>query len=323
MKLPVALDVMGGDYGSDVLVEGALAAVDQGYAVVLVGDRSGVHDYAKPRLGLSFVRAEHSVAMTDAPSAVRRLPESSARIVARLVQTGEACAAVSCGNTGASMVAAIMEMGLLPGIERPPVSVVLPRADGGRLVLLDAGANVDCRPEMLANFARVGAAYAQSLGFTVPRVGLLSNGEEDGKGNAQTRQVMPLLRASDLHVVGNIEPSDAMSGACDVLVCDGFVGNAVLKAAEGAAEIGAAVLSDLLSDLSEVADDAPLRKRLLTQFQGRMSWDSYGGGVLLGVDGVFVVGHGRATARAVAAAIALAHRCVETDVCGNIRRFSC
>lgn len=323
MKLPVALDVMGGDYGSDVLVEGALAAVDQGYAVVLVGDRSGVGDYAEPRAGLSFARAERSVAMTDAPSAVRRLPESSARVVARLVQTGEACAAVSCGNTGASMVAAIMEMGLLPGIERPPVSVVLPRADGGRLVLLDAGANVDCRPEMLANFARVGAAYAQALGFDVPRVGLLSNGEEDGKGNTQTRQVMPLLRASGLHVVGNIEPGDAMSGACDVLVCDGFVGNAVLKAAEGAAEIGAAVLSDLLSGLVEVAEDEALTKRVLTQFQGRMSWDSYGGGVLLGVDGVFVVGHGRATARAAEAAIVLAHRCVETDVCGNIRRFSC
>ena len=322
MTLPIALDVMGGDYGPEVLVEGALAAVACGHSVVLVGDRGGVEDYAEPRDGLSFVRAERAVGMDDAPSTVRRLPESSVRVIARLVKGGEACAAVSCGNTGASMVAAIMEMGVLPGIERPPVSVVLPRSDGGRLVLLDAGANVDCRPEMLANFGMLGTAYAQSLGIDTPRVGLLSNGEEAGKGNAQTRQALPLLEATSLRVVGNVEPSDAMSGACDVLVCDGFAGNAVLKSAEGAVEIGASVLSDLLGELSQGGAGDTQTETLLAAFRRRTSWDSYGGGVLLGVDGVLVVGHGRATARAVTAAIALAHRCVQTDVCGNIQRFT-
>ena len=182
------------------------------------------------------------------------------------------------------MVAAMMEMGVLPGIERPPVSVVLPRSDGGRLVLLDAGANVDCRPEMLAKFGILGAAYAQSLGMEHPRVGLLSNGEEAGKGNAQTRQVLPLLEATELDVVGNMEPSDAMSGACDVLVCDGFVGNAVLKAAEGAVEIGASVLRDLLRERERLNASTDLIEELLSSFQSSTSWDRYGGGVLLGVD---------------------------------------
>ena len=322
MKNPVALDVMGGDYGPDVLVAGALDAVSQGHAVVLVGDRDGVEDYAEPREGLSFVRAEHAVGMDEAPSAVRRSPDSSVRVIARLVKNGEASAAVSCGNTGASMVAAIMEMGVLPGIERPPVSVVLPRSDGGRLVLLDAGANVDCRPEMLANFGLLGAAYAESLGMSSPRVGLLSNGEEAGKGNAQTRQALPLLEAMRLNVVGNVEPSHAMSGVCDVLVCDGFVGNAVLKSAEGAVEVGVSVLADLLRELTRVGSVTAEAKHVLTSFQRQTSWDTYGGGVMLGVDGVLVVGHGRATARAVTAAIALAHRCVEADVCGNIRRWT-
>ena len=166
MKRPVALDVMGGDYGPDVLVAGAVAAVNDGHAVVLVGDRDRIEDYTTPREAI--LRARRSCCRDGrCPQYRATAPDTSVRVAARLVRSGQAGAAVSCGNTGASMVAAMMEMGVLPGIGRPPVSVVLPRSDGGRLVLLDAGANVDCRPEMLAKFGILGAAYARSWVWSI------------------------------------------------------------------------------------------------------------------------------------------------------------
>src|SRR5690606_34422315 len=141
-----------------------------------------------------------------------------------------------------ALVAAVLDGGLLDGVDRPALATLLPRADGGRLVLVDAGANVDARPELLARFAQLGVAYARCIGVKDPRVGLLSNGEEPGKGNEQVRAVTPLIQALPVHFVGNVEPTGALAGACDVIVCDGFVGNVLLKSVEGGAETVLALL---------------------------------------------------------------------------------
>lgn len=305
-RLPVAVDAMGGDAAPDVVVEGALAAAREGVPVVLVGDRERLAPLLPRSAGIPIVHAPVSVGMDEGATRVRRRPDSSIRVAMQLVARGEASAAVSCGNTGALVVAAALDLGILDGVERPAIATVLPRADGGRLVLLDAGANVDCRPEQLACFALLGAAYAEILGITEPRVGLLSNGEEDSKGNMQVRATLPLLRSLPLKVVGNIEPPAAMEGACDVLVCDGFVGNVLLKAAEGAVGIVVQLLrEEILRRVSGRAGAFMLRGAL-KGFRERVAWDAHGGALLLGTRGVVVVGHGRANADAVRAAIRLA-----------------
>lgn len=302
---PVAVDAMGGDEAPDVIVAGAVRAAREGLAVVLVGDRDRIAPLV-PRGGPQVIHAPDTIGMADGPASVRRKPDSSVRRVMALVAEGQASAAVSCGNTGAVLVAATLDLGVLDGVERPAICTLLPRADGGRLVLLDAGANVDCRPEQLACFALLGAAHAEVLGIADPRVGLLSNGEEDGKGNMQVRATLPLLRSLPLRVVGNVEPSAAMEGACDVLVCDGFVGNVLLKAAEGAVGVVVQLLKEEILGHATSRAGAFMLRGAMRRFRDRVAWDAHGGALLLGTRGVVVVGHGRANEEAVAAAIRLA-----------------
>jgi phosphate acyltransferase len=225
----------------------------------------------------------------------------------RLVRSGRCAGAVSCGNTGAWLVSSVLELGNLESVERPAIASVLPRSDGGRLVLMDAGANVDCKPEHLASFARLGSVYAAALGVSNPRVGLLSNGEEDTKGNLQVRATLPLLRSLDLNMVGPIEPSAAMSGACDVLICDGFVGNVLLKAAEGAVQTVVTLLREEIERRATGKLGAFLLRGAFRRFRTRVAWDAQGGALLLGVKGLVVVGHGKATPEAVEAAIRMAY----------------
>lgn len=229
----VAVDAMGGDDAPGEVVAGAVMAARRGRRVLLVGDQAVLRPMVPASGAVSVHHAPDRVDMDAPAGSVRRMPDCSVRAAVRLVAQGKADAAVSCGNTGATLVSAILELGVLAGVERPALATILPRSDGGHLVLLDAGANVDCRPELLASFALLGAAQAELLGIHNPRIGLLSIGEEEGKGNAQVRAALPRLRQLPLNVVGNIEPPAAMSGACDVLVCDGFVGNVLVKAAEG------------------------------------------------------------------------------------------
>lgn len=227
---------MGGDHAPAEIVAGAVRAAVEGIPVTLVGREAAIRPLlARRGPHPAVLDAPDVVGMGDAAVAgVRRSERSSLRVALRSLRDGGADAVVSCGNTGAVLVGAVLDLGVLPGVDRPAICTVLPRADGGRLFLLDAGANVDCKPEQLVAFAALGVAYAEASGVPDPRVGLLSNGEEDGKGNVQVKATLPLLRASGLRVVGNVEPSAAMEGACDVLVTDGFVGNVLLKAAEGA-----------------------------------------------------------------------------------------
>ncbi len=319
--LPVAVDAMGGDHAPDAIVAGAVAAVRAGLPVILVGDRSRLQPLLPRHYRPAITHAGDVVGMGEAAAAgVRRKPDSSVRRAMSLVKKGEACAALSFGNTGATFIAALFDLGVFEGVERPAIATVLPRSDGGRLVMLDAGANVDCRPEQLACFALLGASYAEALGVRNPRVGLLSNGEEDKKGNMQVRATLPLLRSLSLEVVGNVEPHHAMAGACDVLVCDGFVGNILLKAAEGAVSTVVGLLREEITRRASGRLGAWLLAGAFARFRERVQWDAQGGALLLGTRGLVVIGHGEARAEAVHAGIALAARAAEDDLLGALER---
>ncbi len=316
----VAVDVMGGDQAPEEMVAGALLAIRRGRRVRLVGDSSRIAPFLSGREAVEVVHTPDVFPMGASPASVRRRESTSVRVATRLVAEGKAEAVVTCGNTGAALVGAMLDLGVLDGVERPALATVLPRSDGGRLVLLDAGANVDCRPDLLASFAVLGAAQAEQLGIDKPRIGLLSIGEEEGKGNAQVRDALPRLRELPLNIVGNIEPSAAMSGACDVLVCDGFVGNVLVKAAEGAVStVGGILRAEILRYWSGRVG-AFLLRGALERFRERVSWDALGGAQLLGTPGVVVVGHGRSNRGAVAAAIDMAARSARAGLPDVVRR---
>lgn len=319
---------MGGDLAPAAQVAGALAAVRLGIPVVLVGDeatltqRIEAERRRRPWRSLALLCVEHagdSLGMDEPAGTVRSRPECSVRRTIQLVKEGRAAAAVSCGQTGATLVGTILDLGTLPGVKRPAIATRLPRRDGGSLVLVDAGASVDCKPELLVSFAMLGAAYVRASGVRSPRIGLLSNGEEDGKGNQQVRATLPLLRELDLDVVGNVEPSAAMAGACDVLVCDGFVGNVLLKAAEGAVSTVVALLREEIGRRPTGVLGAFLLRGAFERFRKRVQWDAIGGALLLGAEGVVVVGHGRADAGAVCAAIQTADRYARSGLVDAMR----
>lgn len=320
-KAPIAVDAMGGDFAPTEIVSGAVAAARDGLPVVLVGDEAQISRLLPRRGAPPIIHAPHVVAMGEgAVASVRRSEDSSLRVAIRQVRDGAASAVVSCGNTGAVLVAAMFDLGVLDGVERPAIATVLPRSDGGRLILLDAGANVDCKPEQLVRFAYLGAAYGEVLGMKHPRVGLLSNGEEEGKGNAVVRAALPLLKETRLRVVGNVEPQAAMAGGCDVLVTDGFVGNVLLKAAEGAVGTVVQLLGAEIRRRPSGLLGAWLLKGAMRRFRDRVAWDAHGGAVLLGARGTVVVGHGRANALAVKHAIGLAHRAASQPLVDAVER---
>lgn len=300
---PVALDAFGGDHAPAAVLDGALLAHNQGIPVVLVGDAERLRGTV-PR-GLEVVHAPEVVGMDEpASTPIRRKPDASIRRVFELVKTGKAQAAVTCGHSGAAMASALYVLGPIEGVERPPLCTVVPRRDGGQLVLLDLGANVDCKPSLLADFAVLGDAYARAvLQLPRPRVGLLANGEEASKGNTQVRAAWPEIEALDLNFVGNVEPLGALRGECDVLVCDGFVGNIMLKTVEGTVEVLGRVLKEEIRRRPGAMLGRWLLQGAFRRFRQRTTYDSVGGALLLGVDGIGVIGHGRADSRAVASAI--------------------
>jgi glycerol-3-phosphate acyltransferase PlsX len=229
-------------------------------------------------------------------------------VAVRLVKGGKAGAFVSAGNTGAAMVAALFGLGRLPGVERPALATVFPTARG-RCLILDVGANAECRPVHLQQFAILGERYARLvLGVARPRVGLLSNGEEETKGNALVQEAYPLLRALDLDFVGNVEGKDVPRGLADVVVCDGFVGNVVIKLAEGIGEFTFGLLREEISASPVGVLGALLLRPALRRIKRRVDYEEYGGAPLLGVDGVAIVAHGRSGARAIRNAVRVAHQ---------------
>jgi glycerol-3-phosphate acyltransferase PlsX len=317
----VALDAFGGDNAPDAIIEGAVIASRQGIPVALVGDANRLK--GKVPRGMDVIHAPEVVEMDEpAHTPLRRKPGASIRRIFELVHDGQAIAAVTCGHSGAAMASALHVLGAVPGVDRPPLCTVVPRKDGGQLVLLDLGANVDCKPQHLAQFAVLGDAYARVvLKLDRPRVGLIANGEERGKGNTQVRAAWPELEALDLQFVGNVEPLGALRGECDVLVCDGFVGNVMLKTVEGTVEVVGRVLREEIRRRPGAMLGAWMLQGAIRRFRQRTAYDAVGGALLLGVEGLAVVGHGRADARAVASALRYARSCADAGLLPSLRHL--
>jgi glycerol-3-phosphate acyltransferase PlsX len=311
----IAVDAMGGDYAPRQVVDGALAAVRHfDLGVVLTGNLAALEveiarhadiDTARVRV----VEATDVVAMEESPAAaLRRKPMASIKVAAESVARGESSALFSAGHTGATVMAAYGAFGTLPGVDRPALAATIPTR-GSPAVLLDVGASVECRPHHLLQFAVMGSVFARvALGIPSPRVGLLSIGEEETKGNELTREAHRLLKGSSLAFVGNIEARDVYSGQADVIVCDGFTGNVALKISEGLVDVVEALLSEELSSTITMRVGSLLTRRALRRFRRRVDYSEYGGAPLLGVAGVTIVGHGRSSARAVRNAVAMAYR---------------
>ncbi len=324
--MKIALDAVGGDHGPAPCVEGALqAAKECDVDVILVGDeailkheceRQSCHD---PRL--SIRHASQVVEMHESPAAVaRKKRDSSIWVATELVKSGEAGAVVSPGNTGASMVASFFVLGLIKGVERPAIATSLPTLSG-EAIMLDVGANVDCTATHLEQFALMGNDYGKHLlGKPNPRVGLLSIGEEDSKGNEVTKEAFKLLKASSMNFVGNVEGRDVYSGIADVVVCDGFIGNVALKISEGVAEMIKRLLLKEISGHFFGRLAYPLIAGPLANLKRKIDYAEFGGAPLLGVNGVTMICHGRSSAKAIKNAIRRAKGMAEAGVRELIQR---
>ena len=316
----VAVDAMGGDHAPTVAVEGAVVAVREfGIPVTLVGDTSRISaelsQHNTTGLDIILKNATEVVGMHDSASdAVRKKRDSSIRVCFDLVKSGEADAVVSAGNSGATMAAGMFVLKRLNGIERPAIAQVLPNVQG-HTVVLDVGGNVDCKPVHLVQFAIMGEVYARHiLGIDNPRVGLLSNGEEDSKGNELTRETNVILKDISFNYTGYVEGRDIFNGGVDVVVCDGFVGNVVLKLSEGLAEAVGTMLREEIkgSFLSKVG--YLLARPAFKRFKKKVDYAEYGGAPLLGIDGVGMICHGGSNVKAIKNAIRFAHENVEKKV---------
>jgi glycerol-3-phosphate acyltransferase PlsX len=308
----IAFDAMGGDFGPSVTVRGAvLAASDTGAHVVLVG-RQDLIEAELRRLrnvppNISVIHASDVISMYDQPMAsVRRRTDSSLVVAARMVADGHAEALVSAGSTGAVTAAAYLYLGRLPNVERPAIAVVLP-SHHGFILLIDSGANADCRSEHLAQFSLMGSIYAQRiLGVRNPRVGILSIGEEESKGNQLVRGAIPRMKQLPINYVGPVEGRDIFSGRVDVVVTDGFTGNVVLKTAEGVAGL---ITGALRREFTKTWVRKAAASMLLPALRGvarRMDWAEVGGAPLLGVKGVVIIAHGRSNVKAIKNALVAA-----------------
>ena len=316
----IAVDVMGGDHAPTEIVKGALeAASKDGVHAILVGDRDRIErELAKYPGSGSKAEIKHAseiVHMDEHPAnAIRRKPDSSVAVAADLVNSGDAQAFVSAGNTGAAMAVATLTLGRIEGIDRPAIGAVVPTTSG-RAVMLDSGANVDCSVENLLQFAVMGSEYAERvLKLKNPRVGLLSIGEEATKGNELTKAANARLAKTDLNFIGNVDGKDVFKGAVDVIICDGFAGNLVLKVGEGMAEFMLDILRREMNRSLLYRFGVLLLRPALRRAKAMLDYAEYGGAPLLGVNGVCIISHGRSDARAIRSAIRAAADAVENDV---------
>ncbi len=312
--LTIALDALGGDHAPKPEVEGAVRAVKTlGVKVLLVGQgdvvKAELEKYDGYRnLPIEIVHASERITMEDSPAkAARSKKDSSMHVGARLVAEGLAHGFVSAGNTGACMAIAKMVQGKIKGVDRPAIATVMPTRTGKPVVVTDVGANVDCDANMLSQFAVMGELYSRLVLKTErPRVGLLSIGEEDHKGNELTKAAMPLLKALPIHFIGNVEGNDLFAGHVDVIVCDGFVGNVALKVSEGVADMITSMLRESLAATITRKIGYVLSRAAYSDFRKRVDYSEYGGAALLGVQGVCIICHGRSNANAIKNAIRVA-----------------
>ena len=319
--LPVAVDAMGGDDAPGPVLAGAHRAAASGIPVVVVGppDLAGRE---ADGLTLELIEATEVIGMhDDAAQGVRRKKDSTLVRAAEAVRDGRASAMISAGNTGATMAAALLRMGRISGVKRPAVATPIPVPGANPTILLDAGANAEVQAEWLVQFALMGSVYARSrFGVESPRVGLLSIGEEPGKGDTLRKETYELLgAASHLNFVGNVEGRDVMSADLDVCVTDGFTGNIVLKTLEGGMRVIVRAILDAFAAEEEYKPHADALMPALLSLYETFSPDTYGGAVLLGVDGVCIISHGSSGETAIANGIGVARDMVEHDMVGEIR----
>ena len=323
----IALDAMGSDRAPKPEVEGAIAAARRyGIHVVLVGPEEtiqaelGRHPFSRS-LPISVVHASEVIGMDDkALQAVRAKRDSSMRVGLRRVREGQAAAFITAGNTGAAMATAKMVLGGVHGVDRPALVAIIPTAIGTVSTLLDVGANVDCKPHNLEQFAVMGDIYFRNMfGTAKPRVGLLSIGEEEGKGNELTREAFHLLKQLPLNFVGNVEGRDIYNGKVDVIVADGFVGNVALKTSEGVANLVRATLKETLAATITRQVGYLLSRSAFSDFKKRLDHTEYGGAPLLGVRGACFITHGSSNVNAIKNAIRVANDFVERDITANIQ----
>ncbi|GGK14259.1 phosphate acyltransferase [Caldalkalibacillus thermarum] len=321
--MKIAIDIMGGDHAPDEIIKGALQALDEfnDIELVLVGKEQEI----TPRLGgrkdrIHLLHTDEVIATDEEPvRAVRRKKNSSLVTCTRLVKEQAAAACISAGNTGAYMTAGLLVTGRIKGIERPALATIMPTSAGRPVLVLDVGANVEAKPAHLVQYALMGHIYARHiLHIKEPRIGLLNVGTEETKGNELVKAAYQQLKEQPLNFIGNIEARDIPSGAADVVVCDGFTGNVVLKLAEGVANAIFTMLKDVMTSTLSRKIGAFLLKPGLIAFKKQMDYTDYGGAPLLGLDGICIKAHGSSDANAIKNAIRQARECVKQDVAGLI-----
>ncbi|MFA5928054.1 MAG: phosphate acyltransferase PlsX [Candidatus Margulisiibacteriota bacterium] len=322
--MKIAVDAMGGDHAPEEVVKGAIvAAKELNVEILLVGDQVKIeHELAKHHAkndpSISIVHASQVVAMGESPvSAIKTKKDSSINVGLNLVKEGKAEGFVSAGNTGAVMSSATLNWGRIKDIERPAIAVVWP-SKKGHIVLLDVGANAECKPKHILQFAYLGSIFSEQVLHTKsPKVGLLSIGEEEEKGNTLVAETLPLLKASQLNFVGNVESKDIFGGEVDVFVCDGFVGNMLLKFAEGILDFMYGLIKGEIKKNWLAMLGALLLKPVFKSIQKKTDYDECGGALLLGVKGICVISHGRSKAKAIKNAIKVAKESVEANILGK------
>lgn len=323
--LRIAVDAMGGDRAPEVVVEGAVwAAQEFGVDLVLVGQKDAVereltHHPTKSSM-VELVHASQMIAMDESPSSALKKKDSSMKIAFEMMKRGEVQAVVSAGNSGAMMATGMFVMGRLPQVARPAILIVVPGLSKGT-VIIDAGANVDCQPRHLVQFAFMGSIYAEKVqGIASPRIGVLSNGEEERKGNDLTRAASAELAATSLNYIGYVEGRDVFNDKVDVIVCDGFTGNIALKTMEGVAGFAGDVLKEAFQRSLTSRLGYLMSRKSLREAYRRLDYAEYGGAPLLGLDGVGIVAHGGSSPRAIKNAIRAAKHAVQQDINGHITR---
>jgi phosphate acyltransferase len=327
MPSVIALDAMGSDRAPKPEIEGAIqAARHYGVRVLLIGPEDTIkaeldrHPFAS-RLPLEIIHASEQITMEDKVEAIRAKRDSSMRVGLRLVREGQAAGFVTAGNTGAAMATAKVVLGTVPGVDRPALAAVFPTAPGTAAMLLDVGANVDCSAQNLEQFAVMGDVYFRAMfGTRRPRIGLLSIGEEDSKGNDLTREAFQLLKQLKLNFVGNVEGRDLYNGHVDVIVADGFVGNVALKISEGVANLVRTALKESLKATITRQVGALLSRSAFTDFKKRLDHTEYGGAPLLGLKGVCIITHGSSNANAMKNAVRVAAEFSERGINDSIER---
>jgi glycerol-3-phosphate acyltransferase PlsX len=319
----VAVDAMGGDHAPRVVVEGALlAAREFATDIILVGQKDVVEHELRRHTAQSppvtVVHASQVVTMEESPSAGLRKKDSSIKVAFETMKRGEAHAVVSAGNSGAMMATGMFVLGTLLSVNRPAISIVVPSRGKGT-VIIDAGANVDCKPDHLLHFAIMGSVYAeQVLAIPNPRVGLLSNGEEESKGNELTRAARELIADTSLNYIGYVEGRDIFDGRVDVIVCDGFTGNIALKTMEGVAGFVGEIMKGAFKKNLPSRLGYLMSRKALREAYSRVDYAEYGGAPLLGLDGVAIIAHWGSSPRAIMNAIRVAGESVAHDVNGHI-----